>query len=275
MRSILPLLLLIALAAPALAVDGVLEINQTCAVETGCFAGDFPGYPVQISQSGSYRLTSDLTSSTVFTGISVNADHVTIDLNGFSIIGPGTGTSGSGIIASTGADSTAVLNGRVIGLGSDGIRLRDDARIVGVHVEGSGAGSFVRSGIVVGERSTVRGCTSHANTGWGISASSGSTVAESVATSNGEIGISVIVAGSIVDNTVIGNGQAGVRSGNGGTVSGNVISDNLGLGIECLANAGYAGNVLTRNNGSSSNPQVHSSCVELGANYCGNSTTCP
>jgi hypothetical protein len=32
-------LLFLTLATPALAVDGVLEINQTCAVETGCFAG--------------------------------------------------------------------------------------------------------------------------------------------------------------------------------------------------------------------------------------------
>ena len=39
---LLPLyaLLLLALAGPALAVDGVAEISQTCAVETGCFSGD-------------------------------------------------------------------------------------------------------------------------------------------------------------------------------------------------------------------------------------------
>jgi hypothetical protein len=41
-RSILILLLLL-FATPALAVDGVLEINQTCAVQTGCFAGDTAG----------------------------------------------------------------------------------------------------------------------------------------------------------------------------------------------------------------------------------------
>ena len=54
--------LLLALAAPALAVDGVLEINQTCAVQTGCFVGDTAGYPVTIysKTGGSYRLTGDL-----------------------------------------------------------------------------------------------------------------------------------------------------------------------------------------------------------------------
>lgn len=38
---------------PASASDGVLEINQTCAIQTGCFAGDTAGLPVTISASGS------------------------------------------------------------------------------------------------------------------------------------------------------------------------------------------------------------------------------
>jgi hypothetical protein len=38
MRRCLLTLLLILFATPTLAVDGVPEINQTCAVQTGCFA---------------------------------------------------------------------------------------------------------------------------------------------------------------------------------------------------------------------------------------------
>ena len=55
-------LLLLALAGPVLAVDGVLEINHTCAVQTGCFSGDTAGYPVTIDGTAgrSYRLTGDL-----------------------------------------------------------------------------------------------------------------------------------------------------------------------------------------------------------------------
>ena len=41
-------LLLLALARPALATDGVAEINHTCAAQTGCFRGDTAGYPVTI-----------------------------------------------------------------------------------------------------------------------------------------------------------------------------------------------------------------------------------
>jgi hypothetical protein len=63
MRACLLLLLLLVVASRAVAIDGVLEINQTCAVNTGCFAGDAPGFPVTISATGSYELTSNLTAT--------------------------------------------------------------------------------------------------------------------------------------------------------------------------------------------------------------------
>ena len=50
MRILAPLLLL-TLAIPAFASDGVLEINQTCAVNTGCFAGDTAGFSTGKDQS--------------------------------------------------------------------------------------------------------------------------------------------------------------------------------------------------------------------------------
>jgi len=50
MRSISIPLLVLFLAMPARASDGVLEINQTCAIQTGCFAGDTAGFPVTISR---------------------------------------------------------------------------------------------------------------------------------------------------------------------------------------------------------------------------------
>ncbi len=38
-------LMVFCMAAPAEAVDGVFEINQTCAENTGCFTGDESGFP--------------------------------------------------------------------------------------------------------------------------------------------------------------------------------------------------------------------------------------
>ena len=82
-------LLALGLSSPALAVDGMLEINQACAVSTGCFSGDAAGLPVTITAAGSYRLTSNLTVPDENTdGIVVSANDISIDLNGFGIIGP-------------------------------------------------------------------------------------------------------------------------------------------------------------------------------------------
>ena len=87
MRLILTVVLLLVLAGPTLAVDGVLEINQTCAVQTGCFAGDTAGWPVTITEGGSYRLTSNLIVPDKTTGaILVSTSSVSIDLNGFEIV---------------------------------------------------------------------------------------------------------------------------------------------------------------------------------------------
>ena len=69
---------------PARAADGEVEINQAC-VAAGCFAGDAPGFPVTITQSGSYRLTSNLSPTTAQIGIDVTANDVAIDLSSFTI----------------------------------------------------------------------------------------------------------------------------------------------------------------------------------------------
>ena len=83
---------------PAAAGDGQFEINQACAVNSGCFPGDTPGFPVTISFSGSFLLTGNLDLSALspdLTAVEVSAPAVTVDLGGFQIVGPG-GCTGSG-----------------------------------------------------------------------------------------------------------------------------------------------------------------------------------
>ncbi len=85
---LLPLyaLLLLALAGPALAVDGVIEINDAAAQAGDVTSGDLAGYPVTLSQTGSYRLTGDLgVSGTNINVVEITSDNVTLDLNGFTI----------------------------------------------------------------------------------------------------------------------------------------------------------------------------------------------
>ena len=73
----------------ALAVDGQIAITQARAMAGGVTPGDAPGFPVSINLPGSYVLSSGLTVPDANTSaIVINADHVTVDLNGFAILGP-------------------------------------------------------------------------------------------------------------------------------------------------------------------------------------------
>src|SRR5271167_4775801 len=73
---------MLALAVPAGAVDGTIEINQAKVTAAG-------GFPYVISGRGCYRLTGNLAVPASTNAINVTAPSVTIDLNGFSINGPG------------------------------------------------------------------------------------------------------------------------------------------------------------------------------------------
>src|SRR5262245_59149281 len=83
--------LALVLLAPvaAFGVDGVDLINQSRANAGDVTPGDAAGFPVTISRAGSYRLSGNLTvPNQNTTAIEITADNVTIDLNGFSILGP-------------------------------------------------------------------------------------------------------------------------------------------------------------------------------------------
>lgn len=205
--------LLLGLGAPARAVDGVLEINQACAVNTGCFSGDTAGFPVTITQPGnpqlgSYRLTSNLTvtgNSTAITQVGGVDDHVTLDRNGFTIDGAGSTNSG---IQLAGGDNWEIRNGTVKGFGS-GIQQSSPStgnRIIGVRVSGN-----TNQGIILsGDGHLVQDCTVTGNGGTGISSSANSRV---------------------VGNNVFNNGAAGISAGPGSAVIGNAVSNNAGTGI--------------------------------------------
>ena len=173
---VLPLSLLL-LTAPAHAGDGALEINQAC-VNSGCFPGDAPGLPVEITAQGSYRLTSNVFGANGFTAISIQADGVTIDFGGFTV-GPCTNVPGlcpilneqDGIAGRTSSDVT-LRNGVVESFRGDGIDvgpraliedmvIRNNARN-GLHVREN---SIIRKNRIVGNGGT--GALMGAGTSWG------------------------------------------------------------------------------------------------------------
>jgi hypothetical protein len=69
------------------AVDGVVLIDQSKANAGNVTPGDAPGFPVTLSRAGSYRLSGNLVISSLGTAIEITAEHVTLDLNGFTIQG--------------------------------------------------------------------------------------------------------------------------------------------------------------------------------------------
>ena len=265
-------LLALVVTGRALAVDGVIEINQARAKAGGVTPGDTPLFPVTLSQPGSYRLTGnlDVTDTTAIPGgsapkdvtaIEVTSDNVTIDLNGFMIKGPCTGGppcsplgSGTGIAADMRA-GMSVVGGTVGGMGGGGVDLGNNARVENVRATSNGG-----DGIRCNLNSVVTGSTSASNNGLGIVANTGS---------------------SITGNSVASNGASGIASGPGTTVLGNGVWDNTSFGISFdVANAatgGYGNNALYNNNGGQDtpmHPQVRNG-LQLGTNVCGTDTVCP
>ena len=247
---------------PVLAVDGVIEINQARALAGGVTSGDSPGFPVTLSEPGSYRLTGNLhTDSKDVTAISVEADNVTVDLNGFTIActfvsevpaactANATG-SGYGIVG-VGYVKAAVKNGSIEYMGADGIYLDSKAQVTNMRTEGNG-----RNGIRVEGSSIVSGNISHNNKLIGILAYQSCTITGNITTLNDLFGISANAGSLVISNSVKSNGSFGLS-----------FSNALGF-------TGYQGNALIDNNGGNANPQV-SGGIELGTNLCGTNTSCP
>lgn len=81
--------------APSAPASDVVKIDQAKAIAGGVTSADAAGFPVVINAPGSYKLTSNLVVPAGQDAIHVMASNVTIDLNGFAILGPGN-CSGTG-----------------------------------------------------------------------------------------------------------------------------------------------------------------------------------
>lgn len=220
-------LLVLTLAGPALAVDGVIEINQAKAAVGGVTTGDAPGFPVSITQSGSYRLTSDLTVGASLGGISVAAENVTLDLNGFTIFGGGGAFFSDGI--GVGQMNVEVRNGTVRGFSRHGIFTNASTHYV--RVIGVRSISNALAGIELqGQANLVDGCTALNNGNSGIRALDGSLVINSVARGNTIFGLSLSATTGYRSNVLTGNngGDANPQVGSGGLQLGsNVCGSDL------------------------------------------------
>ncbi len=259
--------MVLALAASAGAVDGTIEINQAKVLAAG-------GFPFSVSTGGSYRLTSNLTvSSESCTGGLTTGNDITIDLNGFSMIGPG---CGAGISVGNGV---TVENGTVTGF-SIGVEVQNNGIVRNVHADANGQGISVGNNSVV-EGCTVNNSTNHITDSVGLEGGTGSTISGNTVNGNPQFGIEcasctisgntvggngifgIIATGSqIFGNALVGNSGTAINCSSGCLISGNAVSgSSIGISAEGDATTGYGGNVLN-------NTTNHSGGTSLGNNLC-------
>jgi len=204
-------LTLIGVGGSARAVDGVLELNEASILAAG-------GYPGLIVAPGSYVLTGNLAPPPGINGINIIAPDVTLDLNGFEIVGSGGGAIG---VDNLGGPGLTVRNGSITGFGI-GIVGGATAKIFHVHA-GSNTGTGISgSGCLIVE-STVAG------NAIGIQADR-CKLENNVVGGNTGIGI-IGMSNVIVHNNVIGNGAGGILTLGGSTIQENVVQDNTTFGI--------------------------------------------
>ena len=124
--------------------------------------------PVKIKKSGSYILTGKLDPGNKNVhAIDVSATDVTIDLNGFSITGPGAGGSGIGVDAS-GEDRVTVQNGSVSGMGGAGIVVDNYGVVRGVRATGNGTGGSGAGIQCIGASCLFENCVASGNGSLGL-----------------------------------------------------------------------------------------------------------
>lgn len=116
-RTAIAAALFATVSVPALAIDGTILIDQTKALAGNVTPGDTPGFPVTITQPGSYRLASNLRPPALTTAIEITVSNVTIDLNGFGIIGvrsdPPAFSTGIRYVGPAPARNLAIKNGTI------------------------------------------------------------------------------------------------------------------------------------------------------------------
>jgi hypothetical protein len=116
-RVTLALALFTGPAANLYGVDGVVLIDQNRALAGNVTPGDTPGFPVTISQPGSYRLSGNLSVPSGQSAFQLATQNVSLDLNGFNITTPVQQPGGGGIaiVTNVSAAGIAIRNGTIEG----------------------------------------------------------------------------------------------------------------------------------------------------------------
>jgi hypothetical protein len=218
----------LSLGVAANAGDGRIEISQDM-------------MPYDVDQPGSYVVTENLTGSAASNGITISADDVTIDLNGFALTG--VPNSKDGISAGSNYENIKILNGSIQNWGEDGI---DISGVTNAIVRELRVSHNADDGMRVGYASRVSDCTLLENTHDGLVAQNGSIVARCVARDNSDSGLVVGNGCTVRDSVSRQNSADGISAGEGSTVVACTTRSNgdngiqVGRGSLVTTSVGYA-----------------------------------
>lgn len=226
--------------------------------------------PLFINKSGSYYLAGDVKTTTTGTGINISASNVTIDLNGYTLEGPGTAGSTNAIRCHSPFDNIVVKNGTVSKWPGNGIEIATSTTLLeNVTSRYNGGTGFQL------ETGTLLNCLAEENGNSGISFFADNMPGESLirncrSINNKGMGIHIITPVTIENCMLSGNRDSGILAFSGhGLITNNVCKFNGQDGI--IVGGTYMvveNNLCVGNTGrgiSSSNGRVeHNECVSNG-----------
>lgn len=277
MRTFLPLcLVLVASALPAIA-QGPLTPPGAPAPVMKTLDQVEPRVPISalhtpgdatntfvITAPGSYYLTGNFAGESGKNGIFVNADNVTIDLNGFTMTGPGSNSAITMPVPPTTPENTTLRNGSIKNWGF-AVQLRSRARVENVtflrnvfDALSTGNGSLIsnciasnngQNGIGAGSGSIVRSSTAANNNGYGIATGDSSVIVDCNATDNAAIGMFSGAASNFQNCTAVRNNSTGIGGNNRSTIVDCTASDNGAFGIVAFDSANVQRCVASGNRG--------------------------
>jgi hypothetical protein len=182
--------------------------------------------PFTITAAGSYYLTTNLSASALQNGIVVQADDVTLDLNGFTLLGaPG---SSNGITCPMPRQNLMVRNGTIRNWDAQGIDAgaAENSRFERLNVCTNGG-----RGIHAGNRALIDSCLATGNAQTGIETGHSSTVRNCRASENSGHGVFVGAGGNVIECTAQGNLLDGVSGETGSRIKGSVSRRNARHGF--------------------------------------------
>lgn len=201
--------------------------------------------PMTISTPGSYVFIEAISyGSTAADPIIIDSDNVTIDLNGFSYIGPGTGAGGSidAFRVINGREGIHVRNGTISAWSGDGISgpATATARAQGSKFSDLLIHDINRHGIYVGHENIITDCSVRDCGGTGILGVNRNQVLSCAVIGNTEDGIAVNDDGTIQNCAAHLNGESGIQVGDGCLISHNLANLNSFSGILILGSGNNA-----------------------------------